>query len=186
MNSIMCKLIFLSSFFFTFIHIEKLHRYLFQFDNFDVNCGKKIQSFFLGIEKRAKYHSKIGENWDKREWRISRGYIYASPSSEPEKSEKQRYLILSQRWSSTRDKTRDNIRGETRKEGGKNRHSSVIKLEWYGGRRRSSKGTRDFSEIKVEPATRWNPYLHLDTGRLWLIKEKGAYPKKAVTSSHEP
>lgn len=75
MNSIMCKLIFLSSFFFTFIHIEKLYRYLFQFDNFDVNCGKKIQSFFLGIEKRAKYHSKIGENWDKREWRISRGYM---------------------------------------------------------------------------------------------------------------
>lgn len=30
------------------------------------------------------------------------------------------------------DKTRHNFTGETRKEGGKNRHSSVIKLEWYG------------------------------------------------------
>lgn len=47
-------------------------------------------------------------------------------------------------------------------------------------------GEGGFSEIKVEPATRSNPYLHLDTAGLWLIKEKGAYPKEAITSSHEP
>lgn len=183
MNSIMCKLIFLF-----FLHSFTSRNYIDIFSNSiisTINCGKKIQ-FVLSWNRKT---SEISLD-DRRELRQTRVKnfkgIYASPSSEPEKSEKQRYLILSQRWSSTRDKTRDNIRGETRKEGGKNRHSSVIKLEWYGGRRRSSKGTRDFSEIKVEPATRWNPYLHLDTGRLWLIKEKGAYPKKAVTSSHEP
>lgn len=92
-----------------------------------------------------------------------KGY-YASPSSSQRKKWKRNEsVILSQRWSSSRAKTRHNFAGETRKEGGKNRHSSVIKLEWYRGSDVPSKGG-GFSEIKVEPATRWNPYLHLDTG----------------------
>lgn len=53
--------------------------------------------------------------------------------TEKVKTKRIRYLIAKVILISSEDKTRHNFAGETRKEGGKNRHSSVIKLEWYRG-----------------------------------------------------
>lgn len=113
-----------------------------------------------------------------------KGY-YASPSSSQRKKWKRNEsVILSQRWSSSRAKIRRGIISRARRGKKEVKIGIRVSLNWNGieGAMFLQRGGVSVKLRSSLPRDEILIYISIPV-RLWLIKERGAYPKKAITSS---